>query len=91
MYKTDLDEILEERGNAYGDFNLNVHSRGRILDILQQIHIDKTGNYLQGTDLQAINDIVIKLVRLGATPDHLDSWNDIAGYARLNIERLIEK
>lgn len=32
--------------------------------------------------------IVCKLFRILTSPKHLDSWNDIAGYARLVVEHL---
>jgi len=34
----------------------------------------------------ALNEIAVKISRLIATPDHLDSWIDIAGYARCGVE-----
>ena len=30
-----------------------------------------------------LSKIVMKLSRLAISPDHVDSWTDIAGYARL--------
>ena len=84
----EVEEILEQRGSVYGDFTLNIHSRATIMTQLNQIHIEKTGVQLKPIDYQALNDLVIKLVRLAATPEHGDSWTDIVGYAKLNIERL---
>lgn len=83
-----VEEILKDRGSIYGDFTLNVNSRAIIMAQLQQVHIEKNGDLMSNVDYQAINDIVIKLVRLGATPSHVDSWVDIAGYSKLNMERL---
>lgn len=36
----------------------------------------------------AISKIVMKLSRIAVTPDHVDSWADIAGYAQLERDRL---
>lgn len=83
-----VDETLKDRGNTYGDFTLNVHTRARIMELLGMIHVDKNNSQLSPVDYQAINDIVIKLVRIAATPNHTDSWLDLEGYSRLNKERL---
>ena len=81
-------EILEERGKVYGNFKMNLLCRADIMATLNQVAVSKTGRLLSNQDYQAINDIVIKLARLAASPEHKDSWEDIAGYATLNLERL---
>jgi hypothetical protein len=35
--------------------------------------------------------VVTKIVRLVQTPDHLDSWVDVAGYARCGVMLLNER
>ena len=90
-HQTDnVDEILKERGKKYGSYELNLSSRAQILSILDEIHEEKNGELLSEINRQALNDIVIKLVRLAATPKHKDSWTDIAGYAKLNQELITE-
>ena len=84
----EVEDILKQRGSVYGDFTLNLHGRATIMAQLQQVHLEKNGELLSNVDYQALNDLVIKLVRLAATPEHLDSWADCSGYAKLNIERL---
>lgn len=35
--------------------------------------------------------IVVKLCRLLQSPDHIDSWRDIAGFANLALRGLVDK
>jgi len=39
--------------------------------------------YLSELELIFFSKIIMKLSRLSVTPNHIDSWTDIAGYARL--------
>ena len=79
-----VEKTLEERGNSYGNFNVGTEQFASIMESLDLIHLDKTGHSLKGTDRINLQYIVMKLIRLGATPDHLDSWHDIQGYASLS-------
>ncbi len=89
-YENEIVDILADRGKIYGSFKTNIEARGSIMDILDSIHSDKNHSKLSSVDYQALNDIVIKLVRLAATPEHIDSFVDISGYAQLNVCRLKE-
>ena len=81
-------EILKERGSVYGDFRTNLLARANIMNNLDKVHLGKTTEKLDSVHYQAINDIVIKLVRLAASPEHIDSWRDLSLYAQLNVTRL---
>jgi hypothetical protein len=83
-----IDRTLKSRGEIYGDYKDNVIARGSIMYFLKDLHYKANGGAMTEQDQQALNDIVIKLVRLAATPEHKDSWHDIIGYAKLNEERL---
>ena len=87
-YENEIVDILADRGKVYGSFKTNIEARGSIMDILDSIHSDKNHSKLSSVDYQALNDIVIKLVRLAATPQHIDSWTDASLYSKLNVERL---
>lgn len=78
-----IKETLKERGEIYGDYGLNVESIASIMNILQKLHHTNTGETMNLIDYSNLNYIVIKLVRLGVTPEHIDSWHDISGYAKL--------
>jgi len=81
-----IDKILEERGNSYGSFEANVKAISAIMGELHKVHNDKEGHHLNLLDATNLQYQVIKLVRLAATPNHKDSWQDIQGYAKLSEE-----
>ena len=80
----EVDAILEERGKDYGSFKANVEAVAEVMKALQTVHVCKTGRQLNLIDHSNLHYQVIKLVRLAATPEHLDSWKDIQGYAKLS-------
>ena len=79
-----VDKTLEERGESYGDFSVGTEEYGNILASLNVVHESKNGSSLKPRDLVALGYIVMKLIRLAATPNHSDSWHDIQGYAKLS-------
>lgn len=77
------DEVLQERGQNYGDFGSGARLEAALLDLLINNHITQSGKMLQTEHVIWFSKIVMKLSRLLVTPDHIDSWTDIAGYGRL--------
>lgn len=67
-------ELTEQRGSVYGhpldDFGRAARLKAVVADI-------------KDPELRhAAEMICMKLARLCNSPDHLDSWDDVAGYAR---------
>lgn len=77
------DEVLKERGSVYGDFTDGSDVEAVIMGILAENHFNQTGKSLTELERIFFSKIIMKLSRLSVTPDHIDSWTDIAGYARL--------
>ena len=80
----DQRQTLKTRGNVYGDF---VCGTGVEVSMLHAITNNYRNNH-NGKDMPMrsqvwLSKIVMKLSRLSVTPDHIDSWHDIAGYAML--------
>lgn len=69
-------EALTERGSAYGENNLE-----RIALMWGAI----LSRPISGQEV-ALCMIALKVARLIETPDHDDSWVDVAGYAALGSE-----
>jgi len=65
------------RDKAYGPPNKNFE---RIADLMSAVLGDKLREQLTSSDV-ALVMIAVKLGRLMETPDHWDTWVDIAGYA----------
>ena len=85
-----INKILKERGNNYGDYKGGSQFRVNIMNLIKQRHIDANNKPLDPLYEVYIFDIINKLSRLAATPTHLDSWVDIAGYATL-ISKEVKK
>lgn len=77
------DDVLEERGKNYGDFGSGARLEAQILNLLASNHAAQTGNQLSTEHVIWFSKIIMKLSRLSVTPNHIDSWTDIAGYGRL--------
>lgn len=79
----DVEKTLAERGSNYGDYARGVQARAAVMYALKLVYKDHHNEEMPDTAQGMIWDIVNKLCRIAVTPDHLDSWHDIQGYARL--------
>jgi len=85
-------EVLEEaialihgqRADDYGDAQLSFQ---RMADLVNPI-IKKADGNLTATDMAMVM-IQVKIARLQESPNHADSWTDIAGYAALGAQLAI--
>jgi hypothetical protein len=69
---------LSDRGSAYGDASENFQ---RIADMWSVILSRRVT-----VKEVALCMAAVKMARLIETPDHEDSWIDLAGYAALGVE-----
>jgi len=83
-----IDAILAERGSRYGAFI----DHATVTQALKRIVFDRLrdrGIEMQPDQYEAIEMIAHKLGRIAnGDPDYADSWDDIAGYAKLVGDRL---
>lgn len=83
-----VDEILDKRAEQYGSY---MHSSSVAIKLKQVIHnsMVQYDTQLFPDQLQSLDMIATKIARiLTGNPSHLDSWVDIAGYAKLVSDRL---
>jgi len=73
--------IHGQRAKDYGDAQASFQ---RMADLVNPI-IKKADGKLTASDM-AIVMIQVKIARLQESPDHVDSWTDIAGYAALGAQ-----
>jgi len=79
-----IDKTLKERNKVYGDYKDNIEAVANIMDSLKCLHECAHNNEpMPPQDEANLYYIVIKLARLGVTPNHIDSWHDLQGYAKL--------
>jgi hypothetical protein len=84
----ELDAILDARAQQYGSF---MRSSDTAIKIKRVMHmtIAQGDAHLFPDQLQALDMIATKIARiLTGNPSHIDSWVDIAGYAKLVADRL---
>lgn len=84
----EFDFVVEERGKDYGDYAGGTKLRTDIMDIIRARHKDVRGVDLGTEAFINILDVVNKLSRIAASPEHRDSWLDLSNYAKLVTEGL---
>jgi len=86
--KTDIDATLNERGQDYGRFKDGAALMQGIKRLLAA-HATKHNKTFTDDQWEALEMIVHKIGRIvNGNPDKVDSWTDIAGYAKLVADRL---
>jgi hypothetical protein len=84
----EIAELLDERGKIYGDFRSGVLTEAVVLGALRDNYKDEHQTTISMKHTVWLSKIVTKLVRLSVSPEHLDSWEDIIGYATLIIKTI---
>jgi DNA-binding MurR/RpiR family transcriptional regulator len=81
-------KVLDARATNYGNFAGNAQVSQEIKRILSR-HAAATNKTFSDTQWEALEMIATKIARIvNGNPDHIDSWVDIAGYARLVADDL---
>lgn len=83
-----IEDILQERQNSYGDFTQVANTTGQLMGVILNSANGKTLTYAHEEALHMICSKIARIVN--GDMNHLDSWVDIGGYARL-IENLIKE
>jgi len=86
----DLKKTLDERKSVYGDYSKLSEFRAELMSKFKLQYLEHHEEEMKEIDSLCIFDIVNKLCRLAITPDHIDSWHDIAGYATI-IEKFYKE
>lgn len=89
--RDEVGEILAERGERYGEFHGHA-SVTQQLKLTMKQHRKRGGppvwRFLADDQREALEMIAHKIGRiLNGDPDYVDSWDDIAGYAKLVADR----
>lgn len=81
-----LNEVLEERGNNYGNFRDHA-ALAQDIKYAMKSNIGYTN--LSKSQKESLEMIAHKMARIiNGNPDYVDSWTDIAGYAQLIVREL---
>ena len=77
------DQLLEQRGEVYGNFFEGISLEADILELIKNRYAKHHNQEMSPVYVIYLSKIAMKLSRLSISPTHIDSWTDIAGYARL--------
>ena len=88
--KQTLQETLEERKRIYGPYREGCVIRIKLMEVIIKAYLSHHNAFMPELYVEYFRDIMNKLSRLAISPDHKDSWHDIAGYAT-RIEEFIEE
>jgi len=80
MHNQEIEEILGERQDLYGDAEMNFKTIGRIWAALLGLTHD-----IPAYQVALMMDS-FKTVRCLVNPEHVDSWNDKFGYTQHGLE-----
>lgn len=85
---TDIVSTLTERGDRYGKFKDQAKISQSFKDALHRAKLF-SGKELDPDMQEALEMILHKIARIiNGDPHYVDSWHDIAGYAKLVEDRL---
>jgi hypothetical protein len=83
-----IDEVLEERGQRYGNFTGHAEVAQRLKLVISE-SLQQRAKVLTVDQQEALEMIAHKIARIiNGDPNYADSWTDIAGYAKLVADRL---
>src|SRR5210317_2375701 len=78
-----IDDTLKERVSIYGNYSGGIRFRANLMRTIKDRYYEVHKEDMPDVDAERLRDIVCKLSRLAVSPDHIDSWHDISGYAKL--------
>jgi hypothetical protein len=82
--QTNVDAVLAERGARYGKFKDHARISQRFKEIMSESEFK-----LNCSQIESLEMIFHKIARiLNGDPNYVDSWVDIAGYAKLVADEL---
>lgn len=88
MNTTDIEDILTERGTRYGKFKDHANASQSLKSVVK-IHMGDRWYQIEPDQREALEMICHKMARIiNGDPNYADSWQDIAGYAKLIVDRL---
>ena len=87
--KTELEAIIAQRGAAYGDFRTQGIIAQELKDAVRTL---PNWEQLEAHQRESMEMIMHKIARImNGDPNHRDSWVDIAGYAQIVADRIVER
>ena len=83
-----IDKILEQREAQYGSFSFVARTAQEIKSCIF-LCVRSSRYDFMSDQVESLDMIASKISRiLNGNPNHIDNWDDIAGYAKLVADRL---
>jgi len=86
-----LKETLESRKAVYGPYREGCIIRMELMDIIKDAYRQFHKEDMPKIYIEYFFDVMNKFSRLAISPNHKDSWHDVAGYATRIEESLNEE
>ena len=83
---TDIEEVLIERGNRYGEFDIHAQITQDLKTIMQETPNWSTMKPYMREALEMVQHKIGRI--LNGDPMYDDSWIDIVGYAQLVVDKI---
>lgn len=87
----ELNEVLKERNDMYGPYGGQIDVRQSLIDIMERVYQDRVQEPMCARHKAYLWDVMNKLSRIAWSPDHEDSWRDLAGYATIILKDIQER
>ena len=85
---TGVDDILAQRGLRYGKFKYQAQLCQELKRVMVR-HASAVGTEFTDSQWESLEMIAHKIARIvNGDPNHVDSWTDVAGYAKLVADEL---
>lgn len=82
----DIEATLQQRHETYGDYATQARIAQQLKGIMHDTRNWESMTYAQR---ESLDMVAMKISRiLNGDPDHIDSWHDIVGYAKLAENQL---
>jgi len=78
-----VDELLEERGNRYGEYSEQRFAVSQILEAMNHVYLTKHKEPPSMTDMVDWFYMAIKIARIPADTFYQDNYDDLIGYTTL--------
>ena len=90
MKTQDIEDILKERGSRYGKFKDHAAISQSLKSVIR-VHAGDKWHDMHPDQKEALEMICHKIARiLNGDPNYIENYKDIAGYAKLVADRLME-
>jgi hypothetical protein len=86
-----LDETLSSRKAVYGKYYDQVILRADLMKLMTEAYKANHNQDMPEVYYGYIWDIMNKMSRIAVSPNHIDSWHDVQGYAKRVEESITER